>query len=88
MNPSSISPPHSEHVKFLSAMRILNYSWPFRATVQATDVTKDKLIGSGNIEFRGYNRSHILAAIGDATNKTRFEMIKGLVLKGNNKFNH
>jgi hypothetical protein len=28
-----------------------------------------------------------LASIGDASNKTRFEMIKELVLKGNNKFN-
>jgi hypothetical protein len=50
-------------------------------------IEKDKLIGSGKIEYFGYNRSHILPRIGDATNKTRFEMIKGLVLKGNNKFN-
>jgi hypothetical protein len=48
---------------------------------------KDKLVGSGKIEFNGYNRSRILYRIGDATNKTRFEMIKSLVLKGNNKFN-
>ncbi len=48
---------------------------------------KEKLVGSGKIQFNGYNRSHILSHIGDATNKTRFEMIKGLVLKGNNKFN-
>ncbi|WP_281335840.1 DUF3857 domain-containing protein [Flavobacterium eburneipallidum] len=50
-------------------------------------IEKDKLIGSGQIEFNGYNRSRLLSRIGDATNKTRFEMIKGLVLKGNNKFN-
>lgn len=50
-------------------------------------VEKDKLIGSGKIEFNGYNRSRILSRIGDATNKTKFEMIKSLVLKGNNKFN-
>lgn len=50
-------------------------------------IEKDKLLGSGKIEYYGYNRSRILPRIGDATNKTRFEMIKGLVLKGNNKFN-
>lgn len=50
-------------------------------------IEKDKLIGSGKIEFNGYNRSRILSRMGDATNKTRFEMIKSLVLKGNNKFN-
>jgi transglutaminase-like putative cysteine protease len=50
-------------------------------------IEKDKLIGSGKIEYYGYNRSNILPRIGDATNKTRFEMIKSLVLKGNNKFN-
>lgn len=51
------------------------------------NIEKDKLVGSGKIEFSGYNRSRILSRIGDATNKTKFEMIKGLVLKGNNKFN-
>ena len=50
-------------------------------------VEKDKLVGSGKIEFNGYNRSRILSRLGDATNKTKFEMIKSLVLKGNNKFN-
>ena len=50
-------------------------------------VEKDKLVGSGRIEFNGYNRSRILSRLGDATNKTKFEMIKSLVLKGNNKFN-
>lgn len=50
-------------------------------------IEKDKLVGSGKVEFIGYNRSRILSRIGDATNKTRFEMIKSLVLKGNNKFN-
>lgn len=50
-------------------------------------IEKDKLVGSGQIEFKGYNRSRILSRIGDATNKTKFEMIKGLILKGNNKFN-
>lgn len=51
------------------------------------NLEQDKIIGSGKIQFNGYNRSHILSQIGDATNKTRFEMIKSLVLKGNNKFN-
>jgi transglutaminase-like putative cysteine protease len=50
-------------------------------------IDKDKLVGSGKVQFNGYSRSHILMRIGDATNKTRFEMIKSLVLKGNNKFN-
>jgi transglutaminase-like putative cysteine protease len=50
-------------------------------------IEKDKLVGSGKIEFNGYNRSRLLLRIGDASNKTRFEMIKSLVLKGNNKFN-
>lgn len=50
-------------------------------------IEKDKLVGSGKIEFNGYNRSRILSRIGDATNKSKFEMIKSLVLKGNNKFN-
>lgn len=49
-------------------------------------IENDKLIGSGKMQSYGYNRSHILMQIGDATNKTRFEMIKSLVLKGNNKF--
>lgn len=50
-------------------------------------IEKEKLVGSGKIEFSGYNRSRLLLRIGDASNKTRFEMIKSLVLKGNNKFN-
>jgi hypothetical protein len=37
--------------------------------------------------FNGFNRSMTLMQIGDASGKTRFEMIKSLVLKGNNKFN-
>lgn len=50
-------------------------------------IENDKLVGSGKVQFNGYSRSNILSRIGDATNKTRFEMIKSLVLKGNNKFN-
>ena len=50
-------------------------------------IEKDKLVGSGKIEFNSYNRSRILSRLGDSTNKIKFEMIKSLVLKGNNKFN-
>ena len=49
-------------------------------------IINDKIIGSGKNEYIGYNRSSVLSQIGDVTNKTRFEMIKSLVLKGNNKF--
>ncbi|WP_164905504.1 DUF3857 domain-containing protein [Flavobacterium sufflavum] len=57
-----------------------------------TDIVKltlndSKLIGSGKIELQGYNRSHTLMKIGDTYNKTRFESIKKMILKGNNKFN-
>lgn len=47
----------------------------------------NKLIGTGKLKLEGYNRSHTLMKIGDTHNKTRFESIKNLVLKGNNKFN-
>lgn len=47
----------------------------------------NKLIGTGKLRLEGYNRSHTLMKIGDTYNKTRFESIKNLVLKGNNKFN-
>jgi transglutaminase-like putative cysteine protease len=49
-------------------------------------IEKNKIIGSGKIAFNGFSRSSILMQIGDVANKTRFEMIKSLVLKGNNKF--
>lgn len=55
-------------------------------TVKMT-LDKDKIKGTGTVSYYGYSRSSILAQIGDATNKTRFEMIKSLVEKGNNKFN-
>lgn len=59
---------------------------------QVNDIVKlqiknGKLIGNGKIEFNGFNRSLILMQVGDASGKTRFEMIKSLVVKGNNKFN-
>jgi len=50
-------------------------------------IEKSKLIGSAKVDRSGYNRSHVLMQIGDASNKARQEMIKSLVLKGNNKFN-
>jgi len=46
----------------------------------------EKIIGSGIVNYNGFSRSNILSQIGDASNKTRFEMIKSLVIKGNNKF--
>lgn len=50
-------------------------------------IVQDKLTGSGKTEYQGFNRSYLLAQIGDAANKTRFELIKSSVIKGNNKFN-
>nr|WP_294938511.1 transglutaminase domain-containing protein [uncultured Flavobacterium sp.] len=49
-------------------------------------IDSDILSGNGKMTFFGYNRGHYLSQIGDATDKTRFEMLKTLVLKGNNKF--
>ena len=45
-----------------------------------------KMIGDGNLSINGLMRSFILRQIGDATDKARFEMIKSLTMKGNNKF--
>jgi transglutaminase-like putative cysteine protease len=50
-------------------------------------IENEKIVGNGHLEVNGYNRTNTLSQIGDASNKTRFEMIKSLVLKGNNKFN-
>jgi transglutaminase-like putative cysteine protease len=50
-------------------------------------IDNTKLVGTAKTERFGYNRSHVLMQIGDASNKARQEMIKSLVLKGNNKFN-
>lgn len=57
-----------------------------KETVNLT-INNTKLIGNAKVERFGYNRSHTLMQIGDASNKARLEMIKSLVLKGNNKFN-
>lgn len=55
---------------------------------ETVDLTldKEKIIGKGSATYNGFSRSHILPQLGDATGKTRFEMIKSLVLIGNNKF--
>ena len=50
-------------------------------------IVKDKLVGNGSIVYNGFNRSNTLSRIGDLTSKNRFEIIKALVIKGNNKFN-
>ena len=50
------------------------------------NINNEKITGSGWLQIAGYNRTNTLGQLGDATNKTRFEMIKSLVLKGNNKF--
>jgi transglutaminase-like putative cysteine protease len=49
-------------------------------------IENEKLVGSGSLVFKGYNRSNLLSQLGDATNKKRFENIKSIVLKANNKF--
>lgn len=50
-------------------------------------INQNKIEGFGTMSIHGLTRSRYLSSIGDASNKTRFEMIKSLVLKGNNKFN-
>lgn len=50
-------------------------------------IENSKLIGVAQMQRYGYSRSHVLMQIGDASNKARQEMVKSLVLKGNNKFN-
>ena len=50
-------------------------------------IENDKIIGSGRAEYYGYQRSNLIHLIGDAANKIRAELIKSLVVKGNNKFN-
>jgi transglutaminase-like putative cysteine protease len=44
------------------------------------------LQGNGTMNFRGLARTNALRNIGDVSGKARLEAIKGLVLKGNNKF--
>lgn len=49
-------------------------------------IENEKLVGTGSLVFKGYNRSNLLSQLGDAANKKRFEYIKSIVVKGNNKF--
>jgi hypothetical protein len=44
------------------------------------------LKGKGRVEYNGFNRTYPIAYLGDNTGKRRFDIIKNLVLKGNNKF--
>jgi hypothetical protein len=46
----------------------------------------DKLIGTGYMQFHGFNRTNVIYSLGNKTNKLRFDVIKSIVLKGNNKF--
>ena len=50
-------------------------------------IENEKIVGNGHLEISGYNRTNTLNQIGDSSNKTKFELMKSLVLKGNNKFN-
>ncbi|WP_181368936.1 DUF3857 domain-containing protein [Flavobacterium pallidum] len=52
----------------------------------ALKIDNNKLTGTGKVEYQGFSRSSVLSQMGDAVNKTRFDMVKSLVLKGNNKF--
>lgn len=46
----------------------------------------DKLIGNGFMQFNGFNRTNIVYSLGNKTDKLRFDIIKAIVIKGNNKF--
>lgn len=50
-------------------------------------LTGAKIEGKGQFFMEGLARTNFLLNIGDASNKARFDIIKGLVQKGNNKFN-
>lgn len=45
-----------------------------------------KIYGDGTLALNGINRSDFLNSIGDAANYNRLELVKSLVIKGNNKF--
>lgn len=49
-------------------------------------IEDEKVVGNGKTQYFGYNRSHLLMRIGDETGLNRFESIKDLVIKGNNKY--
>nr|HMU03341.1 hypothetical protein [Saprospiraceae bacterium] len=47
---------------------------------------KSTIKGEGNLSLHGINRSDFLNKVGDAAKNNRLEIIKSLVIKGNNKF--
>lgn len=49
-------------------------------------LNKTKIEGSGYLSLNGYSRTDFIYELGDRKNKERFETIKQLVIKGNNKF--
>ncbi len=55
---------------------------------ESIKLTLDKttIKGEGNLSLHGINRSDFLNKIGDAAKNNRLEIIKSLVIKGNNKF--
>ncbi|MBK8626273.1 MAG: DUF3857 domain-containing protein [Saprospiraceae bacterium] len=55
---------------------------------ESIKLTLDKttIKGDGNLSLHGINRSDFLNNIGDAAKNNRLEIIKSLVIKGNNKF--
>ncbi|OYQ37199.1 hypothetical protein CHU92_08655 [Flavobacterium cyanobacteriorum] len=56
------------------------------AEVVELQLQGEKLVGWGSVSYSGFARSNLLSQMGDATGKSRFERIKSIVLKGNNKF--
>lgn len=49
-------------------------------------IIDDKLIGTGKLTLKGYNRSSIISLLSDETGDQRLNFMKDLLLKGNNKF--
>ena len=49
-------------------------------------MSQNTIFGKGSMNMYGLSRSSFLNSMGDASKNARFDRIKGLVLKGNNKF--
>ncbi|MBS4041678.1 MAG: transglutaminase family protein [Flavobacteriales bacterium] len=49
-------------------------------------IDQQKIVGKSSISFFGLSRDRVMNEIGDSQNKNRFEVIKKLIQKGNNKF--
>lgn len=49
-------------------------------------IDSNKLIGNGWMEFNGYNRTNLIYDIADTKDKARYDYIKSVTIKGNNKF--